>query len=141
MKNDLDSQIQRRIEEFAKEMSELMRQAALESVREALGGGTAAPAPRRGRPPGRKAGGGKTAAKKTRKGKGKRGAKRTAAELQALEDNFLKEVKKQGGRRIEEISKELGVTTKDLALPVRKLMADKQIKTTGQKRATRYFAR
>lgn len=140
MKNDLDSQIQRRIEEFAREMSDLMRQAALESVRDALGGGgTSAPAPRRGRPAGKKSSGTSSAPKKARKSK--RGGKRTAEELKALEENFLKEVKKQGGRRIEEISKELGVSTKDLALPVRKLMAEKQIKTTGQKRATRYFAR
>ena len=44
------------------------------------------------------------------------------------------------GLRIEQIHKELGTTTKDLALPIRKLIAEKRIKTKGQKRSTTYYA-
>jgi hypothetical protein len=48
-------------------------------------------------------------------------------------------VKANEGQRLEEIGKGLGVATKELKLPVLKLLAAKAIKTTGAKRGTRYF--
>ena len=45
-------------------------------------------------------------------------------------------VGKHPGMRIEQINKQLGTTTKDLALPIRKLIADGSIKTKGAKRST-----
>jgi hypothetical protein len=42
--------------------------------------------------------------------------------------------------RIEQINKQLGTTTKDLALPIRKLISEGAITTKGQKRSTTYFA-
>ena len=143
MNRDLESEIQVRIQAFAQEMSTLMRQAAMEAMEDALGGGTgtrrarATPAAKAKGTPGRKP----KAGKKAPAAKKRRGGKRTAAELLVLEEEFLKEVKKAGGRRVEEIGKAMGVSTKDLALPVKKLLSDKKIKTTGKRRATRYFAR
>lgn len=49
-------------------------------------------------------------------------------------------IKSHPGLRIEEINRELGTNTKDLALPMKKLIAAKQIKALGQRRATKYFA-
>ena len=49
-------------------------------------------------------------------------------------------VTKHPGLRIEQINKQLGTSTKDLALPIRKLIADGVIKTKGKKRSTTYFA-
>ncbi len=45
----------------------------------------------------------------------------------------------QPGLRIEQINKELGTSTRDLALPIRKLIADGAIRTEGAKRSTKYF--
>jgi hypothetical protein len=45
-------------------------------------------------------------------------------------------VKAKPGLRIDEINKELGTTTKDLALPIRKLIADGMLTAKGQKRST-----
>ena len=42
--------------------------------------------------------------------------------------------------RIEQINKQLGTTTKDLALPIRKLVSEGALKTKGEKRSTAYFA-
>jgi hypothetical protein len=42
--------------------------------------------------------------------------------------------------RIEQINKQLGTTTKDLALPIRKLISEGALKTKGEKRSTQYFA-
>jgi hypothetical protein len=71
--------------------------------------------------------------------RGGRGAKRTAADLDALSERVATFVKATPGLRIEQINKELGTTTKDLALPIRKLIADGVINAKGQKRSTTYF--
>lgn len=47
--------------------------------------------------------------------RGGRGAKRTAEDIDALADKFVAFVKAQPGLRVEQINKELGTTTKDLA--------------------------
>jgi len=52
---------------------------------------------------------------------------------------FIAFVKATPGLRIEQINKQLGTTTKDLALPIRKLEAEGVIATKGQRRATQYF--
>src|SRR5262245_11876095 len=69
-----------------------------------------------------------------------RGVKRTSNALDQLQDKFLSFVKDNPGLRIEQINKQLGTTTKDLALPIRKLIADGEIKAKGEKRSTTYFA-
>ncbi len=72
--------------------------------------------------------------------RGGRGAKRTSADLEALSERFAAFVKANPGMRIEQINKQLGTTTKDLALPIRKLISEGQISAKGQKRSTTYFA-
>src|SRR6185503_16861450 len=107
---------------------------ALEAVQSALGGNGSA-APRRG--PGRPR---KTAASAPAARAGKRG-RRASGDVQAMADQILAYIKKNEGQRLEEISKGLGVASKELKLPVQKLFAAKAIKTKGQKRGTKYFAR
>jgi hypothetical protein len=48
-------------------------------------------------------------------------------------------VKGNPGLRIEQINKQLGTSTKDLALPIRKMIADGTLKVKGKKRSTAYF--
>jgi predicted HTH transcriptional regulator len=71
--------------------------------------------------------------------RGGRGAKRTSADLEALSERFASFVKANPGLRIEQINKQLGTTTKDLALPIRKLISEGVISAKGQKRSTTYF--
>jgi len=71
--------------------------------------------------------------------RGGRGAKRSAEDLVALSGRVAAFVKANPGLRIEQINKELGTTTKDLALPIRKLLADNVITSKGVKRSTAYF--
>lgn len=68
-----------------------------------------------------------------------RGAKRDASELDQLSNRFAQFVHANPGLRIEQINKQLGTTTKDLALPIRKLISEGQISVKGQKRSTAYF--
>ncbi len=70
-----------------------------------------------------------------------KGEKRPPAELEALQSRVLEFIAQSPGLRIEQINRELGTTTKDLALPIRKLVAEKMISTKGAKRATTYFAK
>ena len=71
--------------------------------------------------------------------RGGRGAKRRPEDLEALCNQFASFVKSHPGLRIEQINKELGTTTKDLALPIRKLIAEGMISAKGNKRSTAYF--
>jgi hypothetical protein len=131
MQSSIESEIQARVQAFTSELTELIRASAMELVSEALGG-TAASG--RGRP---RANGARTT---TARGPGRpKGAKRDPEDLAALTDKLGAYIAKNPGLRIEEIGKALGTPTKDLALPVKKLIATKRISTKGQKRSTKYF--
>ena len=50
-------------------------------------------------------------------------------------------IRANSGQGVEQIAKELGTSTKELSLPLRKLLAEKKIVSKGEKRATKYFSR
>lgn len=118
----LQSDIQRLVDTFVAQVTELARRAAMNSLETAFGG----------------RGGRAAASSLPRVGRG-RGAKRTGAELEHLQEEFLVFVTKNPGLRIEQINKQLNTTTKDLQLPIRKLLADGYLKAKGKKRSTTYF--
>ncbi len=68
-----------------------------------------------------------------------KGAKRAPQEIERLTGKLADYIKSNPGQRIEQIAKGMGTSTKELNLPVKKLVATKAIKTRGQKRATQYF--
>src|SRR5687767_9710581 len=124
--SDFQTQMNRVVAGFVAQITELARRAAIDTLETALsgsrrGGGAAAAAPGLGRVRGR-------------------GAKRSADELDKLAEAFASFVKENPGLRIEQINKQLGTTTKDLALPIRKLLGEGTIHAKGQKRSTTYFA-
>ena len=119
------SEVQKLVDSFVMQLAELWRRQAIDSLT-GMGGG-------RGQ-------GGRAAGAEISLGRGRgRGAKRTADELEHLADSFVEFVTKNPGLRIEQINKQLGTTTKDLALPIRKLLADGVVKAKGKKRSTAYF--
>jgi hypothetical protein len=67
-----------------------------------------------------------------------RGDKRSADEIDGLAEKFLAFVGKHPHLRIEQINAKLGTSTKDLALPIRKLIASGRIKGKGARRARTY---
>lgn len=107
------------VNSFAADLSALVRQAAVDAVREALGQ--------------RSAGAAHIPTKK--------GGKRRPEEIEATTKELLARIKKNPGQRIETIAGSMGVGTKDLRLPAKKLLAAKLVKTKGRKRATSYWAR
>ncbi len=122
---DTTSRVQAVISRFVDELTAIAREEAARVVMSGIG----AP-PRAVRSTSAKGGG----------RKGSSGAKRTPEKLEALQAKFFSFVKSHPGLRIEQINHELGTSTKDLALPIRKLIASKQLKVSGQRRSTKYFA-
>jgi hypothetical protein len=149
----LDEEIKARTERFAEDLAELVKRAALESISNALSGAD------EGRSSaGRRAAsaGGRRAAASGRASVGRRGAssasggvsrgrkkgqKRSAEDLESLTEALYGEIKREAGRGIEAISAAMGVSSKELTLPVRKLLGQKRLKTKGEKRATKYYAK
>jgi hypothetical protein len=138
MANSLDDRIRARVEQFAAELAELIRESAMETVSVALAG--ARPSPGRG---GRR-GAAVVAVRSTGRGRAasrEKGAKRPPDEIERLTGRLLDYIKGNPGQRIEQIADGMGTSTKELNLPAKKLISGKQLKTKGQKRATQYFAR
>jgi len=130
--SDFQNEMNHVVQGFVAEITELARRAAITTLESAFTGraparGSAAPAVTA------------TAAVAVGRPRGGRGAKRSPEDLEALSDQFASFVKANPGLRIEQINKELGTTTKDLALPIRKLLSEGVIKVKGQRRSTKYF--
>jgi predicted HTH transcriptional regulator len=119
--SDFQTEMNRVVQGFVAQITDLARRAAIDTLESALKGGRGS----RGLSLGR--------------GRGK-GIKRSSDDLEALSDKFVEYVRENPGMRIEQINKQLGTTTKDLALPIRKLIAEGALKVKGQKRSTTYFA-
>jgi hypothetical protein len=128
--SDLQREIADRVSNFVSEITRLARQAAMDTLSNALqseGGrgrgrpaATASAAPRRGRLP--------------------KGAKRSPAELEEIVAALHGHIKSNPGQRMEQIKKALGFSTKDLVLPVKKLIEAGAVRAEGQKRSTTYHA-
>ncbi|HEY1555142.1 MAG TPA: hypothetical protein VGF94_09960 [Kofleriaceae bacterium] len=125
--SDFQNEMNRVVAGFVTQITELARRAAIDTLESALGkhvGG---------------GGGGGGSALRNGRARG-RGAKRSSGELDKLGDRFHDFVSKHPGLRIEQINKQLNTSTKDLALPIRKMISDGSLKTKGKKRSTAYFA-
>jgi len=130
---DFQNEMNRTVNSFVAQISELARRAAIDTLESAFGArGVRTASPAAAATP---------AATPVRIGRprGGRGAKRTSADIEEMSQRVVSFVKANPGLRIEQINKELGTTTKDLALPIRKLVADGVLTSKGQKRSTAYY--
>jgi hypothetical protein len=133
--SNFQAEMNHAVQGFVSQITELARRAAIGTLEAAFTG-------KAGRNNGAPAAAALASPGVSRAGRprGGRGAKRTAEDLEALSEKFASFVKANPGLRIEQINKELGTTTKDLALPIRKLIADGMVSAKGEKRSTTYFA-
>jgi hypothetical protein len=119
--DNLQHQVNARVEVFVAEITELARAAAYQALSAGLDTPIASDR-------------GATAVLRSRKG-----GKRTAEEIAQMAEAFFAHVTANPGRRMEHIAKELGLPTPELTLPVKKLLADGKLRVEGQKRATEYY--
>lgn len=135
-----DSKLQTRIAQFVQEISDLVKEEALASVREALTSSSSSssspvtPQQRRGRPA-------TTTTTRAVAVSSDSRAKRSGEQLEQIRQTVLNLVQSQPGLRMEQITAALGASRKDLNLPIRQLVLEKLLKTKGQKRATTYYPR
>jgi len=124
---NINDQIAHRIQAFAMELEALVRQAAVDAVTASLGGAaartSASPRP----------------VAKVLSAKRSSGGKRPPELLAQTVTKAAEWIKANPGHGVEDMAKALGVVTKDLALPIQKLLANKTITRRGVKRATKYF--
>lgn len=157
--SDVENELRSRVDAFVNELNALIRRQALQAVEEVLkkgeslghAGHAGHAGPRKpGRPP--KAAASADVEHKAPRGRGrpakaaaapkrKAGEKRTPQQLAQITEQVFNYVKSNGGQGVEQIAKSLNTSTKELTLPIRKLLGDKKIGSKGQKRATRYFPR
>ena len=150
--NSLQTELHTITAEYTNRIVAVVQRAIAEAVGTSIRGAAAPkPAGRRGPKPGKakaakatpvthvaaKAAPVKHVAKASKRSKG---AKRAPEEIKQTTEALLAFVKSHSGQRIEQIAKAMKVTTKDLALPAKKLLATRKLKTRGQKRATQYFS-
>src|SRR4051812_32479217 len=115
--SNIDDEVLEAVESFVEQLKGLIQRAALESVQAALNGGN--PASR-----GSKRQLGQTAAPAPGY---EAGAKRSPAELAALIKKLHSHIAKHPGLRIEKIGAGLGVPTKALVLPVKRLINERKV--------------
>jgi len=125
MSTNMQTEMNRVVAQFVAEVTEIAKRAARDQLDAAFGG--------------RSSGGRASTSAGVTRGRG-RGVKRTQEDLDALADKFYEFVKSNPGLRIEQINAKLGTSTKDLQLPIRKMIADGEIKAKGKKRSTTYTA-
>ena len=121
--NDLNVQIARLVDDFVAQVANMARKAAMETLESALTGNKPVAGARSTAPRGARA----------------KGAKRAADEIEGLQARAVEHIKSNPGQRVEQINRALGTTTKDLALPLKKLIGEGVIRSEGERRATTYF--
>ena len=110
-----------RLEDILSEFADRIRATVREEMLAALGATLSAPKPARGQD--------LRAPSAAARGRRKKGQKRDAKELAGITARLLGAIKAGKGMRIEEISKALKISTKDLALPAKKLIDEGKIRS------------
>ena len=114
--------IERLVREFAARLEEAVRSQVVQEIDAAVQAAIA------GKPAGRRA----TVALLDL------GGKRSPAELARTAERLLRHIKANPNQRAEQIAVGVGMSTRALALPLRKLVAEKRLKTKGVARGTTY---
>jgi hypothetical protein len=131
-KSALQSEIRSRIDAFAAELTSMVRQAAFESLQSALGAnGGAGPMTAAATTGGRRG---------RRKGAGRRGA-RAAGNVEAMASKVLTHLQSNDGQGVSEIARALGTSSDAVKPAITKLLEEKKLRKSGQRRGTRYHAR
>ena len=139
-KTNIEAETRACVDSFVADLTEIVKRGTVESVLAAISGSLNAPKAKRGPGRPRKAApkAAPKAASKASTG-GKRGRRSSKAVTKTTEA-ALAFVTANPGCTVGDIGASVGISTKELRLPLQKLLASGQLTTTGQKRGTRYHA-
>lgn len=132
---DPHRKIQALIDSFVAELGELAKQIALEQLKTAFGSVKLAPLPPSSFLHSASSASVASSAA-ARRGRGRR----AQHEIEALRTKLLTVISDNPGCRAEEINSALGTRTPQIAQPLRRLVADRLVRTEGARRGTRYYA-
>jgi hypothetical protein len=139
---DPHRKIQALIDSFVADLGEIAKQIALEQLKTAFGSVKLAPLPpssfsslasSSAASASSSAASASAAARRSR-------ARRAQHEIEALRNKLLTVISDNPGCRAEDINSALGTRTPQIAQPLRRLVADRLVRTEGARRGTRYFA-
>lgn len=122
---DPHRKIQALIDSFVEELGELAKQIALEQLKTAFGSVKLAPLPLSS----------PASSSAARTGRSRRGQR----EIEALRSKLLAVISDNPGCRAEDINGALGTRTPQIAQPLRRLVAERLVRTEGARRGTKYF--
>lgn len=133
---DPHRKIQALIDSFVADLGELAKQIALEQLKTAFGSVKLAPLP----PPSSYSHASSSASVASSAAGRRSRARRGQHEIEALRNRLLTVISDNPGCRAEAINSALGTRTPQIAQPLRRLVADRLVRTEGARRGTRYFA-
>ena len=133
---DPHRKLQALIDSFVADLGELAKQIALEQLKTAFGSVKLAPLPPPSAASFSSSASSASSAAAARRSRGRR----AQHEIEALRNKLLTVISDNPGCRAEEINSALGTRTPQIAQPLRKLVADRLVRTEGARRGTRYFA-
>lgn len=138
---DPHRKIQALIDSFVAELGELAKQIALEQLKTAFGSVKLAPLPPSSSSSSSSFSHSAASASMASSAAARRGRGRRAQhEIEALRTKLLTVISDNPGCRAEEINSALGTRTPQIAQPLRRLVADRLVRTEGARRGTRYYA-
>lgn len=132
---DPHRKIQALIDSFVAELGEIAKQIALEQLKTAFGSVKLAPLPRMSSASSSALSAASGSSTGARPGRARRGQH----EIEALRNKLLTVIADNPGCRAEEINSALGTRTPQIAQPLRKLVAERLVRTEGARRGTRYY--
>lgn len=132
---DPHRKIQALIDSFVADLGELAKQIALEQLKTAFGSVKLAPLP-----PSSSSYSSSAASSGSSTARGRSRGRRAQHEIEALRSKLLTVISDNPGCRAEDINSALGTRTPQIAQPLRKLVAERLVRTEGARRGTRYFA-
>lgn len=131
----IDDRMQRLVRDFVSQVASVAREAALATLRGQLAEETRSAAPTAPSRSKRTA----IAAPRRARARAKIGSKRPTADIARLEALLTHYIAANPGQRVEQVNQALRTTTNAVRLPLARLVRVGTIKTTGTRRATRYF--
>lgn len=134
----IEAELQTLVNNFVADVTKLARRAAMDTVASLLANvdpSEDAPRPRASRAAASSASPSSSGGSSRRP----RGSKRAAGDLASLQQRIGEHVRQHPGQKVTDLNAALATTTAELRLPLAKLIAAGELRTTGQKRATQYF--